>query len=89
MSFLQQKCVHINITDTVLYTHETTIPLLKIYFVFKFWILVQSLTSAAGGINTIWFFEKEADNLNDNTPKYEGIIVDYDQKISVSDDNNI
>ena len=58
------------------------------FTMFKFWILVQGLTSVAGGMNTIWFFEKEADNMNDNTPKYEGIIVDYDQKISVSESNN-
>ncbi|XP_064609719.1 uncharacterized protein LOC135473764 [Liolophura sinensis] len=32
-------------------------------------------------MNTIWFFEKEADRVNDITPVYEGCIVEYYLKI--------
>ncbi|XP_013403484.1 raftlin-like [Lingula anatina] len=38
--------------------------------------------STSATMNTVWFFEKPADALNDPTPVYEGTIVDFEHKIT-------
>ena len=34
-------------------------------------------------IDTIWIFEKEAEKLHDNTPMYEGVIIEYIHQVKV------
>ncbi|XP_077978350.1 uncharacterized protein LOC144433843 [Glandiceps talaboti] len=40
--------------------------------------------SASGSLNSVWFFEKDNSKLEDNTPLYEGAVVEYWQKITMT-----
>ena len=35
-------------------------------------------------VDTIWIFEKEDDKIMDETPEYEGVIIEYLHKVKVS-----
>ena len=35
-------------------------------------------------IDTVWMFEKDADNLSNTTPRYEGVVLEYRHQVEVS-----
>lgn len=37
-------------------------------------------------METIWIFEKEVSKMYDETPRYEGVIIEYLHKVKVSDE---
>ena len=41
------------------------------------------MTSAVRYVDTVWIFEKDQDKLDDTTPRYEGVILEYLHKIKV------
>ena len=46
-------------------------------------VLAFGMKSEHSTIDTLWIFEKEVSRLNDTTPQYEGVIVEYLHKIKV------
>ncbi|XP_002732701.1 uncharacterized protein LOC100377864 [Saccoglossus kowalevskii] len=45
--------------------------------------------SASGAMNSVWFFEKDCSMIDDPTPVYEGVAIEYWQKIVVGMTGNM
>lgn len=42
------------------------------------------MKATSKAVETIWMFEKEASKLHDHTPQWEGVIIEYLHKVTVS-----